>query len=101
VGSWQSQSANIGRNCLPWQPTLAARLLENGAKIEPYTIIIMGSLFYSHCDPTDSNTTTTKEKKETGDNDEQSSISKKVGPEKIVYLLKTRLKILSVITRDS
>jgi hypothetical protein len=41
VGSWQSQSANIGRNCLPWQPTLAARLLENGAKIEPYTIIIM------------------------------------------------------------
>jgi hypothetical protein len=41
VGSWQSQSANIGRNCLPWQPTLAAQLLENGAKIEPYTIIIM------------------------------------------------------------
>jgi hypothetical protein len=41
VGSWQSQSANIGRNCLPWQPTLAARLLENGAKIESYTLIIM------------------------------------------------------------
>jgi hypothetical protein len=38
VGSWQSQSANIGRNCLPWQPTLAARLLENGAKIEPYRV---------------------------------------------------------------
>jgi hypothetical protein len=47
VGSWKSQSANIGLNCLPWQPTLAARLLENGAIIEPYTIIIMVDTLYA------------------------------------------------------
>jgi hypothetical protein len=29
------------RNCLPLQPTRAARLLLDGRKIEPYTIIIM------------------------------------------------------------
>jgi hypothetical protein len=41
VGSWQSQFAIIGCNCLPWQPIRAARLLLDDRKIEPYTIIIM------------------------------------------------------------
>jgi hypothetical protein len=41
VGSWQSQFANIGCNCLPLQPTIAAQLLLDGVLIEPYTIIIM------------------------------------------------------------
>jgi hypothetical protein len=31
------------RNCMPLQPTRAARLLLDGRKIEPYTIIIMGA----------------------------------------------------------
>jgi hypothetical protein len=30
---------------LPWQPTIAAELLLDGCKIEPYTIIIMPQRF--------------------------------------------------------
>jgi hypothetical protein len=34
------------RNCLPWLPTIAARLLLDGRKIEPYTIIIMRGIVW-------------------------------------------------------
>jgi hypothetical protein len=34
----------------PSQPTIATQLLGKTAAGEPYTILIMGSLFYSHCD---------------------------------------------------
>jgi hypothetical protein len=40
-GSWKSQFANIGHKCLPWQPTIAARLLGRPASSEPYNILIM------------------------------------------------------------
>jgi hypothetical protein len=45
VGGGSTISEKLG-NYLPYQPTIAAQLLGNDGKIEPYTIIIMpGALF--------------------------------------------------------
>jgi hypothetical protein len=46
VGGWSTISDKWG-NHLPCQPTIAAQLLGNGGKIEPYTITIMPRIFWN------------------------------------------------------